>query len=283
VRAVALAGLAAAVLPGRALAQGDCYPGPASNEAAVFGTKSVALAYTALRAPGAARAFLPGVEVSYVPAVDDETATPTICRPGKGPENANLLAVVIRPRLAIGLPAGFLLDLSWIPPVRVGGVKSNLFGLALGWTRPLGGSGTAIAIRAHGTFGTINAPITCPENALADPASECYQGTESDDEYHPNVFGVDAAIGFGRADARVRPYAGLGYNRLQPRFMVNFTNRQGQTDNRKVIVDLDRAVLFAGADWALAEGFALKGEIYAAPADAVTGRVMAEIRVGPTR
>lgn len=261
----------------RLLAQADCFPDPSSNEAKTFAIKSVALAYAPLAAPTASEAgrVRLALETSYVPSVDDATATPTICRPGKGPENANLLAVMVRPRIALELPAGFVLDASWVPPVRVAEAKANLIGVALSRATVLTET-LVLSVRGHGTFGRIRAPITCPEEGLADPESECYQGTESNDRYDPNIVGADLALGLGRADSRLRPYLGVGYNRLLPRFQVNFTNAVGQLDERKVSVDLNRGVVFGGAAWAASDRVGLVGEVYAAPSDAITGRLLVQ-------
>jgi len=204
--------------------------------------------------------------------VDDETATPTECRPGKGPENTDLLPALFRPRVAVRLGGGVLLDASWIPPVRINGVKSNLFSAALGWSGAIGRTLT-LGARAHGTFGEVNAPITCPEEALQDPASECFEGTESDDSYKPNIFGADVRLGLGKAESKVHPYAGLGYNRLQPRFQVNFTNSAGDLDDRKVTVDMNRLAVFGGLSWKLGQSLGLAGEVYSTPSDAVTVRI----------
>lgn len=266
---------------GRLSAQGDCFPPPTSNEAKTFAIKSVALAFAPLSAPApstAGRVRL-ALETSYVPSVDDATATPTICRPGKGPENANLLAVMVRPRIALELPAGFVLDASWVPPVRVAEAKANLIGVALSRATVLTET-LILSVRGHSTFGRIRAPITCPEEALADSESECYQGTESNDRYDPNIVGADLALGLGRAGSRLRPYLGVGYNRLLPRFQVNFTNAVGQLDERKVTVDLNRGVVFGGAAWAATDRVGLVGEVYAAPSDAVTGRLLVQASLG---
>jgi hypothetical protein len=259
--------------PNLLLAQGDCFPGPESNEAKTLAIFSVPLAYSALAAPNPQEPkFRLTGEVATLPDVDDETRTPTICRPGKGPENTDLLPALFRPRLAARLGAGLLLDASWVPPVRVNGVKSNLFGLALGWSGTLSPKLT-LGARAHGTFGEINGPITCPEEALDDPTSECFEGTESDDSYKPNIFGADVRLGYGTAESRVHPYAGLGYNRLQPRFQVNFTNSAGELDDRKVSVDMNRLAVFGGLTWKLGDSLGLAGEVYSTPADAVTLRL----------
>lgn len=260
------------VLAAGAVEAQECRPGPGSNEAKLLAMKSVALAYSPAQAP---ERFSPGavqvaLDLSWVPRVNDATATPTVCRPGKGPENANLLDLVPRPRIQAALPGGLVLDASWTPPIRVAGVRANLLGVAVSRPVTLGPS-TVLSLRAHASVGTLHAPITCPDEALNDPDSECFRGTRSDDRYAPGIFGADASFGFGTG--RVRPYAGLGYTRLRPRLTVDFTNQFGDTDNTRVIVDLDRAVVFGGATWQSPGRFAVSAELYAAPSDAVTGRV----------
>jgi hypothetical protein len=264
--------------PSPALAQGDCFPTRGSNEAKTFAIFSVPLAFAPAGAPAAAGPRVRvGLELVYLPNVDPAIATPTQCRPGKGPENTDLLFAAPRPRLWVGLGGGFSVEGSWIPPVSLDQVEPNLFGLALAWTAVLR-RGLALTLRGHGTLGRVRAPITCDDEALADPASECYQGTRSNDAYRPNIAGVEAIL--GRPNGRVRPYLGLGYNRLMPRFQVDFTNAAGSTDRRRVEVELDRGVVFGGATWAPVAGLGVSGELYAAPADAVTARVAIRLGLG---
>jgi hypothetical protein len=178
------------------------------------------------------------------------------------------------------LPFGLTLQASWIPPIRVNGVKANLLGFSLEKTFGQA-DGLVAAVRAHATLGSIRAPITCDDQALEDPTSECFGGARSDDRVSPNIFGLDLALGGPLAGGRLRPYAGAGYNRLQPRFQVNFTNQFGVLDDRRVEVNLDRMVVFGGASWAVTERLGVTGELYAAPADAVTGRIIVRTAVGP--
>jgi hypothetical protein len=251
----------------------DCRPGPSSNEAKTLALFSVPLAFGGGAPPGEPAGITLGFEAARVPSIDPATATPTICRPGKGPENTDLLPALARPRIGLPLPFGLALEASWIPPIRVNGVKANLFGLAL--ARSVGNpNGLAAAIRAHATFGSIHAPITCDRDALSDPVSECFNGTLSDDRYSPNIMGLELSVGWSMAGGRLRPYLGSGYSRLQPRFQVNFTNQFGRLDTTEVEVNLNRAVLFGGAAWQLTDHLAITGEIYAATADAATGRLV---------
>jgi hypothetical protein len=266
--------------PAGVVAQGDCFPGPGSNEAQSMAIFAVPLAFSRGGAPDLYAGFHAGVEVAYLPKVDEATATPTICRPGKGPENTDLLFAFPRPRIGLPLPFGLALQASWVPPVRVRGVKANLLGISV--EKAFGDlDGLVAAIRAHATFGSVSAPITCNDQALADPASECFGGTRSDDRLSPNILGLDVAVGGPMAEGRLRPYGGVGYSRLQPRLQVNFTNQFGELDDRRVEVNLDRFVMFGGATWMTTDRLSVTGELYAAPADAITGRVILRTAVGP--
>jgi hypothetical protein len=162
----------------------------------------------------------------------------------------------------------------------VRGVKANLIGLSV--EKAFGDlDGLVAALRVHATFGSVRAPITCDDEALEDPASECFGGTRSDDRLSPNIMGIDIAVGGPVAEGRLRPYGGVGYNRLQPRFQVDYTNQYDELDDRRVEVDLDRLVMFGGATWQTTDRLSLTGELYAAPADAITGRVIVRTAVGP--
>jgi len=258
----------------------ECRPGAQSNEAKTLAILSVPLAFGAGAAPGRPSGVTFGFEAARVPTVDAATATPTICRPGKGPENTDLLPALARLRFGVPLPLGLALEASWVPPVPVNGLKANLVGVALAGS--VGhANGLAAQLRAHATFGSLHAPVTCDQDALSDPVSECFHGIESDDRYSPNIMGLELSVGWGMAAGRLRPYLGTGYNRLQPRFQVNFTNQFGELDNRRVEVNLDRLALFAGGTWEITERLGLTGELYAAPADALTGRVVMRTAIGP--
>jgi hypothetical protein len=270
----------ASVLAAPLAAQTDCRPSAGSNEAKTLAIFSVPLAFGPASAPEILPGLWVGLEGSYLPKVDPATATPTVCRPGERPLHTDLLFALPRPRIGLPLPFGLALQASWIPPVRVAGTKANLFGFSLG--KSFGRlDGLVAAIRAHGTFGSIRGPITCDDAALADPTSECFRGTRSDDKYSPNIFGADFSLGWTMAGGRLRPYVGAGYNRLEPRFQVNLTNQFGMVDSTRIEVNLNRGVAFGGAVWQLADRLGVAAEVYAVPADAVTARLVVRTAIGP--
>lgn len=277
---IATFALMASVLAVPLAAQSVCRPPASSNEAKTLAIFSVPLAFSPATAPELLPGLQAGLEGAYLPKVDPATATPTICRPGQGPLNTDLLFALPRPRIGLPLPFGLALQASWIPPVRVAGVKADLFGLSL--AKSFGRlDGLVAAIRAHGTFGSIRGPITCADAGLADPTSECFHGTRSDDKYSPNIFGADFTLGWTMAGGALRPYLGGGYNRLEPRFQVNFTNQFGMVDSTRVEVNLNRGVVFGGATWQLSDRLGVTAEVYAVPADAVTARLVVRTAIGP--
>jgi len=267
------------------VAQGDCFPSGHSNEADLFAHFAVPLAFSPSVAPWI---YQPGVvqvglEGTLLPDASDRIATPTVCRPGKGPENVNILPGFVRPRIGFVLANGVQLEASWTPPVRVKQVRANLWSFALSRTVPVSRGGTMMFGRLHATIGSVKAPFTCPDEALLDATSECFGGKRSDDRLSPNIFGVELGLVRSMAKGRFRPYLGGGYNILHPRFQVNFTNAVGSTDRRKVTVNLSRFVVFGGATVSLTPGFNISGEAYAAPSDEITGRVRLNLVLGRNR
>jgi hypothetical protein len=268
---LSLALFAAPLLAGTSTLPGQdlCVPPKGSHEANTFATLSVPLAFTGARAPAVAHGVSIALEFASIPSVGRTNATPTSCRPDKGPENTNPIPGIIRPRIAVAMH-GFVFEASWIPPVRVDEVRANLIGLAIAHPHPLG-HGWVLGLRAHAVLGSLRAPVTCPDAAVRDVTSECFGGTRSDDRWQPGVFGAEAVVGGGRSN--IRPHFGVGYTMLRPRFEVNFTNAADSTDHRQVQVNLQRIALFAGVTMRMGSS-SLTAEAYSTPADAVTARIV---------
>ena len=249
--------------------QDICIPPKDSHEANTFAILSVPVAFTGARAPAVAHGVSVGLEFASLPTVSRVNATPTSCRPDKGPENTNPIPGLVRPRIALAIH-GFVFEASWIPPIRVEEVRANLVGLAIAHPFPLG-RGWVLGLRADGVLGSLHAPVTCSDAALRDVTSECFGGTRSNDRWQPGVFGAEAVIGAGRAN--IRPHFGVGYTMLRPRFQVDFTNASGVTDHRQVNVNLQRVAVFAGVTARFGSS-SVTAEAYSTPVDAVSARLV---------
>lgn len=268
--AIARAVVAMALLPTVVAAQDNCFPAKDSHEAQTFGILSVPLAFSG--AGSATGGTWLGLEATSVPNVSDELATPTTCRPGKGPENTDPVDGFARLRLEIGFGA-WRIDVGWIPPVRVGGMRSNLVGLAVSRRLPLGDH-WVLTPRVHALIGRVRGPITCNDAALEDNTSECFEGTRSNDHWDPNIFGAEMTV--ARVAGGWLPHAGVGWSALRPRFQVDFTNSFGEVDRRKVEVDLQRVALFAGLSRKVGR-LRITGEGYFTVGDRVAGRAVVRL------
>ncbi|HEX7123666.1 MAG TPA: hypothetical protein VF178_14920 [Gemmatimonadaceae bacterium] len=276
-RARALALCLAAALPG--LAHAQCRPGPNSNEARLLAYYAVPLAFSPsgvlepLPVGGVRLAF----DLTWIPAPSDELQRTDRCFLPKG-ENTQLAPVLPRPRVAVGLPAGLVLEATWLPPLTVADATPNMASIALSVVRPVSPV-LGVAVRAHATVGEVTGPITCPREALQldDAGAACYGTAPSEDTYHPNVAGVELALTW--RGHRLAGYAGAGLSSLRPRFRVGFQEAGGDYDATRVIVDMSRVTALAGVRWLLTESADLHGEAYAVPEDLTVLRVGASIRV----
>jgi hypothetical protein len=219
-----------------------------------------------------------------LPRIGDADATPTACRPGKGPENVNALPAVGRVRLHVQLPAALALAVSWLPPVTLEGMRGNLLGAALALTCPAS-SHVALVARVHGVFGSVTGPVTCDDNAVRDAASECFGGEVSSDRFHPNIVGTDLSADWTRPGSAYTVTGGLGYTRLFPRFHVGFRSAEGVLDSTRVRADIGRVAIFGGVSRSFCSRVRAGAEVYGTTADGATIRVVADaiIRRGVSR
>lgn len=262
-------------LPSIVHAQEDCFPPDDANESRTFAILSAPLTFTG--AGGTHRSGI-GIELSSIPNVPDELATPTTCRPGKGPENTDPVDGIAR--LRVGLAAGdWYLEGGWIPPVRVGGMRSNLIGIAISHALSIR-TGWRLTSRVHALIGRVRGPITCNANAIEDPVSECFEGTISNDRWDPNILGIEATL--AHPVGRFIPHAGLGWTSLRPRFQVGFTNSLGGVDRRRVEVDLQRVAVFGGMSVRTGR-LSLTGEGYFTFGDRLAVRIVARMPLGGGR
>jgi len=263
-------------------AAAQCRPPASSHEARLLAFYEAPALFSMGSAPEklAAGAVRVGGEAIPVPSPDPAITHPSFCYQYTT-NNTKLAPLFARPRIIVGLPAGFALEGSYVPPVSVSNARVTIGSVALSRTQSMfvGPGSVLLQLRAHGTLGRIHGPITCPRASLQldAPAAPCYGTAPSRDSYDPKSLGVELAAGtqLGRLDV----YAGGGANRLDPRFRAGFTDALGNVDHTTVDVALVRGVAYGGATLHLRRELAISGQLYMVPADVSTVRLGVSYRL----
>jgi hypothetical protein len=279
--------LLAALSPAAAAAQGRTTETRSFQEGQgrLMAFYSAALTFSPVGAP---RRIGPGrigaaLELGYIPQLSEEQR-----RVGDKPEATNLAPVLPRPRLYVGLPAGMMLEASWLPPVRVFDVKPNVVSLAL-----QGPSAATRAVRVTPrlafTAGTIEGAITCSED-LEDGGADlqeyyalvCYDRA-SEDHFEPRHVLGEVIGSLTAPRAGLVPYAGVGVRydrtRLDIRVMKPVSGDRREPDPDQPILELrtTRPYLVAGASLARAGRLGGAGELFYAPGSLFTVRLLGSV------
>ena len=275
---LALAGMAATSV------EAQCRPPRNSHEARLLAFYEAPLVFSMAAAPTrlAAGELRVAAEAGNVPSPSAVLQRPEFCYQPHS-EHTRLTPAFGRPRITLGLPAGFALEASYLPPVTVGGATPHLASVAL--ARPIdyivGGSEVTLALRAHGTFGRVRGAITCPSSALqtADAAAPCYGTQPSRDNFYPGMFGGEGALGLRAHGGRIAFYVGGGVTWLRPRFRVGFTDATGYVDSTEVEARLVRGSAFGGVSVRATDALQLSGQVYSVPEDVTTVRATVAYRL----
>jgi hypothetical protein len=227
-----------------------------------------------------------GGEGEYIPKPDQAIERTGACFTQKS-EHTSLSPVFGRPRITIGGPFGFALEMAYLPPVTIARATPNLFSYAISHSHHFAfgpaASGTTLSLRVHGTLGNVKGAITCPRSQLqqTDPSAPCYGTSPSKDTFHPDMFGGEAALGFAPGGGIISWYAGAGANRIDPHFQVGFTDANGNVDQTQVELrdPLVRAAVFGGVTAVVRSIFDVGAQVYSVLSDATLFRLMGGIRI----
>ena len=239
-----------------------------------------------LAAPGPAPRLAFGVELGYVPRLNDEQRAIGTDKP----ENTNLAPIYPRPRVAVGLPGRVVLEASWLPPVKVFGVTANFMNAAI--SGPLGTVGpVSLRGRLGAPWGRVRGSITCSGDVAeqGDADLRLYynvicNGRDSEDEFRPRHVSAEL-IATGRrvrsvAGGTWAPWAAIGARREWTRFDIGVIRDDGTRDPDHPILVLHgtRPHGSVGIGWAGPRTVTLAGEMFYAPGSLATARVYAGLR-----
>ena len=227
--------------------------------------------------------FEAAVEISYLPRLSEEQRTTGSDKP----ESTNLAPLFARPRVAVRLPGGLGLELSWIPPVRVFDVKANLFAGALSRSFALP-AGVRVIPRASLLAGRVEGPITCNRETANDGDAAlatyflfvCYSN-DSRDYFEPRHLSGELLFARSFAGGRWQPYLAGGARAERTRFDVGVIRNDGSRDFDQPILEVKTARAYgaAGASWLGIPRTRLAAELYCAPGSAFTARALAGVRL----
>ena len=280
--------IAALVLIAESSAAAQCRVNSSSNEGKLLAFYTAPIVFSMATAPEVlpSASIRLGAEGEYIPKPDPAIERTGLCFTQKS-EHTSLSPVFGRPRITLGGPFGFALELAYLPPVTIARATPNLFSYALSHSHHFAfgpaASGTTLSLRLHGTFGNVKGPITCPRSSLqqSDPSAPCYGTSPSKDTFHPDMFGAEAAIGIAPGGGSWSWYAGGGANRIDPHFQVGFTDSNGTVDRTQVELSepLWRPTVFGGLTAVVRNIFDVGAQVYSVPSDATLIRLMGGVRI----
>jgi hypothetical protein len=158
-------------------------------------------------------------ELGHVPSLS--AAQQQVGFGGDKAEDLNKSPVFGRLRGRVGLPAGWVAELGWTPPLTIDGVRTHdLFALALG-RRLLQRERWSLSARVFGQHGRATGDITCPSQVVGPFDAEdnpfgCVAA--SHDRIALNHYGADTTLAWGGA---WRWHATLGLVRNEPQVQVD--------------------------------------------------------------
>lgn len=281
--AAALASVVTSVAPAQ-----PCRVPTSSNEAKLLYYYAVPLAFSMpVRPPrSGAGGISIGGDLTYIPRPPASIQRTRLCYSPEKTEASNLSPVLPRPRLALGLPLGVVVEISYLPPVTVSGATPNLFSAALSTellSTLLAATPVRLLVRAHATVGKVEGAITCSKSMLQQSTrvQPCFGTRPSNDTYRPNIFGGEGALTFGGPTGRAGAYVGAGATSLNPRFQAGFTSQDGAVDTTRVepVERVIRASLLGGAWVRTVSRLDLGFQVYSVPKDLTVARVGASFRV----
>ncbi len=163
-----------------------------------------------------------GFEVGWLPSLSE--AERRVGFNGTKVENINRSSVFARPRVLVGLPGKFSLEVAYVPPVELDGVEPNLLSLSIG--RPIHESRRLrVGLRLTALQGTVEGDITCSADEAAagpDPArNPFFCEAPSEDELDISSYGLELSAALALPGSNLEPYLAIAAHQMDLEFQID--------------------------------------------------------------
>lgn len=205
-----------------------------------------------------------GLELGWIPSLSESQRR--VGFDGTALEDLNKSPLFGRPRLTVGLPAGFSVEGAWVPPVGINGQRANLFAAAL--ERPfVDADPWTLGFRLYGQLGHAKGDFTCSKDVASQPPGSSGNPRSCDvpsaDSATLNNVGLALTGGVKLGGGGALHFAGGGtYNDLV--FQVGAVTA-GVPDNTRLATHGWTGWVAAGAGWPLGKGASIAAEAYYSP------------------
>jgi hypothetical protein len=205
------------------------------------------------------------LDAGSVPRLDDEDRR--VGFNGEKLEDLNKAPVFGRLHFRVGLPAGWIGEFGYTPPVTIDGAKAReLVAAAIGH-RVFGRGGFSLAARAFGQHGTIEGDITCPADltGVADLELNPYGcQAASNDRVTLNDYGLDLIAGWDSGPWHWHGDFGVVRTELQTQVdALTFDVR----DRSRLVADGMLRYLAVGTRRSMGDHWSIGGEVLYVPLD----------------
>jgi hypothetical protein len=185
-------------------------------------------------------------------------------------EDLNRSPLFGRPRLIVGLPAGFSVEGAWVPPVGINGQRANLLDAAL--ERPFVVTDSlSLGFRLYGQLGHSKGDFTCPSDVVSQPPGSsgnpkgCDAGSKDSATLNNGGLALTGGVKLGGGGALHFAVGGT-YNDLV--FQVGAVTN-GTPDNTRLATHGWTGWVAAGAGWPLGKGASFAAEAFYSPLSVV--------------
>ena len=207
-----------------------------------------------------------GGELGSFPSLNKQERT--VGFNGTKEEDLNQAPIFARLRLSIGLPDDFSLVLAYVPPLRVYGLKPNLFAVIL--ERPMLQRGPwRIGARLYAQMGTVKGAFTCSNDvAKATPGSPqnpfgCEAKSSDVAAQHYAGFELSGSIRL-EALGGLSPYLAISANYLDTRVRVDAMTF-GVRDRTQLVADDWNYGFSTGVSYPIAQRVSVSAGLFYSP------------------